>query len=157
MTSPPDIDDDRDSRAGAYYDRDDDIVLRHGRAATPAEQGAIASLVKQYYAAAASANGAAGCHLVYSLFAEAIAEDYGEGPGPLHGMTCTEVLSKMFKLKQRQWAKELPAVKVVGARIEGKLGWAVINLGPKQAPRRIRIRLDGETWKIRQLETLIMP
>jgi hypothetical protein len=154
---PRDKDNDRDNRTGSYYDKDDEAVLRYGRAASPAEERAIVSLVRQYYQAAATANGAAACPLLYSILAEVIPEEYGETSGPLRGTTCAAVMSKLFKQHQQQLAGELARLKVTGVRIEGTLGWAVLNFGANRPPGHIRTRIDSGAWRIRELLPAEMP
>src|SRR5690242_11761264 len=75
---------------------DDAHVLYWGRAATGADQQAITTLIKRYYAAAAAEDGAQACSLLVPFVAEAVPENYGHQPG-LHGRSCAVVMSKFFR------------------------------------------------------------
>ncbi|MGH2879519.1 MAG: hypothetical protein ACRDK4_07945 [Solirubrobacteraceae bacterium] len=153
-----DADFDNDSKTNepkAYYDSDDSPIRGYGEAADPSDSRAIAALVKRYYAAAAAANGARACSLVYSLFAEAIPEDYGRGAGPAYsrGDTCAVVLSKLFKHDHAQ----IPTSIVVSAvRIDG--GQARALIGSKTAPAGyLTVRRERGDWKIDNLLAVQLP
>lgn len=133
----------------SYYDGDDSAISASGRAASPAEERAIAALVKRYYAAAAASDGAKACRLIYSTLEEAIPEDYGQPPGPAYsrGKTCAVVMSKTFAHAHSQLAGGFA---VTGVRVEGKEAHAL--LGSRTLPASfILLRRERGAWKIYEL------
>jgi hypothetical protein len=153
-----DADYDNDSKAKepkTYYDSDDGPIRSYGEVANASDSRAIAALVKRYYAAAAAANGARACPLIYSLFAEAIPEDYGRGAGPAYsrGNTCAVVMSKLFKHNHAQ----LPAKIVVTAvRVNGNQARALI--GSVAAPASyLLLRRERGVWKVDALLGMPLP
>jgi hypothetical protein len=148
-----DADADSDSKAResskGYNDGDDSVIGNIGHASSPADKRTIAILVKRYYAAAATANGSRACSLMYSLYAEAIPEDYGKAAGPYyaHGNTCAAVMSKLFKHNHGTLDA---AFQVTNVRISGNRAFAL--LGSTTLPARFMIlRREHSTWKIDDL------
>jgi hypothetical protein len=157
-THDDDADLDNDYKANepqTYYDSDDGPIRGYGEVADASDVRAITALVKAYYAAAAAANGARACSLMYSLFAESIPEDYGRGAGPAysHGRTCTVVMSKIFKHNHAQ----IPAnVTVVAVRTDGHQARALI--GSKTAPAGyLMLTRERGAWKVDGLLAMTLP
>jgi hypothetical protein len=145
-----DRDNDYDNSSNSYYDKDDSVILGYGHAAGAADRQAVAAVVKRYYAAAAAGDGAKGCSLIYSIYAETIPENYGRppaGPPALRGKTCAEVMSKVFKQRQPQLAADSATLKVTGARLEGNRGWALMSFKTMPA-RSILVHRERGAWKI---------
>jgi hypothetical protein len=145
-----DRDGDYDNSGNGTYDKDDSVVLRYGHAAGASDRQAVAAVVKRYYAAAAAGDGAKGCSLIYSIFAETIPEDYGRppaGPPALRGKTCAAVMSKVFKQSQPQLAADYATLKVTGVRLEGNRGWALLSFKAMPA-RSILVHSERGAWKI---------
>jgi hypothetical protein len=110
--------------------QNDDNINGYGHEASAADRRAIAALVKRYYAAAATDNGAKACSMVYSIFAESIPEDYGKPPGPpaFRGLkTCAAVVSKLFKMLPGQPPSVLYKTEVTGVRLYGNHGFAQLH------------------------------
>lgn len=123
-----------------------------GQPATAAERRAITALVKGYYAAVATNNGATACSLMYSLFAEEIPELYGEPPGDpsLRGDTCAKVMAKVFTQRRRQLAAGVPTLKVSNVRLKKRRGLVLLRF--KGTPEReIHVHRERRVWKIDQL------
>ncbi|HEY5192440.1 MAG TPA: hypothetical protein VIJ39_01050 [Solirubrobacteraceae bacterium] len=124
----------------------------YGHEASPADKRAITALVKRYYAAAAADNGAQACTLIYSIFEEAIPEDYGQPPGPpgLSGKTCTVVLSKLFRQVPGQPAAVLASTQVTGVRVNGRKG--LVLLHSRTMPEgEITVERELGSWKVASL------
>lgn len=132
-----------------YYDGDDSVISASGRAASGAEERAIAALVKRYYAAAAASDGAKACRLIYSSIEEAIPEDYGQPPGPSYsrGKTCAVVMSKTFAHAHSQLAGGFA---VTGVRVEGREARALLSSRTLPASF-ILLRRERGAWKISEL------
>lgn len=143
---------DADEGRGNYYDDDDKSVVAFGHAVNSVERQQIDSLLARYYAAAASANGAAACSMLYSLFAEAVIEDHGEDAtdSQAQGSSCTEILSKIFKKDHRHAAIERAKLRVIGARSDGQRGYAVLDTG-RGYPLFMYLHRETSTWKIESL------
>jgi predicted small lipoprotein YifL len=133
-------------------------IVDFGQPASAANRQTIVALVRRYYMAAAAEDGAKACPLIYSLFEEAIAEDYGQPPGPpsLRGKTCPVVMSKLFKQQHKQEATDLATLRVTGVRVDRKRG--VVLLSFKENPRRyLHVQLEHGTWKINSLTDVEVP
>lgn len=147
---PRDGDNDLDSAANSGYDSDDRSVLALGHPANPAVKHAVASLVKGYFAAAASEDGQAACSMLVSSISKSVPQDLGQSPGPpyLHGKTCAVVMRKVFKQDHRQLALYPATIQVAAVRVSRSVGVAVLRF--KTLPRRqVRIVRDEDgTWKI---------
>jgi hypothetical protein len=140
---------DYDTPNETRHDKDDDAIEDFGKAADAAEEKAVASLVKRYYAAAAEGDGNKGCTMLFSLLAESVVPDFGEPPGPpaLRGKTCGAVLSKIFKQRHRQFVADSAMLRVVGVRIMGKQGYALLKTAA--FPRgSILLRRERTVWKL---------
>jgi hypothetical protein len=138
-----DIDGDNDNNEDDYG---------YGHAASPAATQAITTLVKRYYTAAAAANGAEACLLMYSLLAEEIPEEYGEPPGQpaLRGSTCAVVMSKIFNQQHNRLVAELPELEVAAVRVRSHHALVILGFH-RMPPREIRVHLEYGVWKIDEL------
>ena len=128
-------------------------VLDYGRAASATDKQAVTALVKRYYAAAAAGEGATACSLIQSSLANAVAEDYGQAPGPSYlrgGKTCQAVMSLLFKHDHHQLIAEVRTLDMTRVRVKGNIGLAV--LGFRAMPEReISVSREGSVWKINAL------
>ncbi len=134
---------------------DDDVILDYGRPADPADRLAITELAQRYYRAAAAGDGAAGCSLLYSLVAESMPEEpnLSSGQGPV---TCTSILSSMFKRAHRRLVADAAAFKVVGVRVEGKRAYVLLSFVHSRVRYTI-VHRDGGPWKVEQLFDTRLP
>ncbi len=148
--SAPDRDNDGDSTGHGRYDSDDASVLRFGRAANASEQAQIRPLVRTYYALAAVEDGTKACSLLYSIYAEAMPEDYGTSPpGPAYarGTTCAAVLTAVFKHFHAQIAARLPKLKIPRIRVRERQGVVVLSFAT-MPERQMHILREGHVWKM---------
>lgn len=148
-----DADKDNDVLAAPHDDTNNNKELDYGQAASPADRQAITALVKRYYAAAKAGDGANACALLYSTFAEAVPEDYGEQPGPRYlrgGKTCAAVVTLLFEHLKSQLAVEVPLLEVTRVRLKQHQGYAILSFG-SLPEREIPVAREGHTWKIRGL------
>jgi hypothetical protein len=120
-----------------------------GHAADGGETREVTELVKRYYVAATADDGAKGCSLIYSILAEAIAEEYGQTPGSpsLRGTTCAVVMYKLFKQQHRRLVADLPRLTVKQVRVEGLRGLVLLRFGPSP-DRVISLHREHRAWKI---------
>lgn len=142
-----DFDNDLPANRGKGYRDDDDLpITAFGNPAPPAESRAISSLATRYYAAAATADGATACRLMYSTIEAAIVEDYGSGAGPAHarGKSCPEVMSKIFAHAHAQLTGRLM---VTDVRAKGNWAYALIG-SHAQPAARINVRRERGAWKV---------
>jgi hypothetical protein len=127
-------------------------ISTYGHEAGARDTRAIVTLIDDYYAAAASDDGARACSMIYSIFEEAIAEDYGQPPGPadLRGKTCAVVMSKFFKHIPHQPSAILALTRITGIRLKGRRGF--VQLTSSAMPTgEIRIEREHQFWKIDSL------
>jgi hypothetical protein len=154
----PAIQEDRDkdfeahSRDG-YYDHDDYNTPNYPYAASASDMRDVAALVKHYFAAAVAEDGGRACSLIYSLFAETVPETYGlppTGTAALHGTTCGQVVTKLFKMNHRQLVAELATLEVSSVRVNGNRGLALLHFNGIHA-RSINVHRERGVWKINGL------
>lgn len=154
-----DRDGDSDNSTHSYYDKDDKAILDHGRPASAGEQHEIEALVKRYYAAAASENGAKACEMLYSTYAESVPEDYGTSPpGPAYarGSTCAAVLTHVFSHKHDEVASKLHVLHVARVRVLHRLGLAVLSF-KGIPPSEMGVAREGKRWKVETLLDVKLP
>jgi hypothetical protein len=152
-TRRKDRDNDFDNSSGSYYDSDDAEARDFGHAADLTDRLAVTSLVRRYYAAAASADGATACSLLAPALSSSVAEDLGRSPpGPsfARGSTCAVVMSKIFKEFARQLRAFAARLQVTSVRVQGERGVAVLGFGSLPG-RQLRVRREGDTWTVAAL------
>jgi hypothetical protein len=121
-----------------------------GHGASGAEQRAITSIVRNYYAVATAGDGAKGCSLLDHALAQATAQ--GAGNAATGGAsTCAASLSLLFKQQHQYLAAEDAATMVVtGVHVKGSVG--VVTLGFKTMPEaELLLHRDGRAWRINAL------
>jgi hypothetical protein len=141
-----DNDGDEDSPKSGYYDDDDGEVLRYGRPAPVGQTRKIETLVGRYFEAAAAADGAAGCRLLYAPVAESIVETDGRTPG-LRGVTCAAVLSKWFQQNRSRLIPGFQRLEVRNVRIENERGYVLLGSGARTESYLLVHRRSGD-WKV---------
>jgi hypothetical protein len=148
-----DGDKDNDLGAAEGDDHNNNSTLDYGHEANVSDTRTITALVKRYYTAAYTENGAKACSMLYSTLEEAVPEDYGQAPpGPpyMSGTTCSAVLTLLFKHFHPQLAIEYP--KLVVARVRMVEHHAIVILRFGALPeRQIGVTREGHTWKMSQL------
>ncbi len=149
------VDADNDNDVGAVDDdKNNKRSFDFGHAADAADTRAITALIKRYYVAAVSENGAAACRMTYSTLEESVPEDYGQSPPGqpfMRGSTCAAVLTLLFKHYHPQLALETPKLTVARVRLVEHHGIVILNFGALPA-RQISVAREGHIWK---LETLL--
>jgi hypothetical protein len=103
-------------------------------------------MFRRYQAAAAASDGARACSLLFSLYAEAIPEDYGHVSSLpyAHGPTCAVVMSKIFKHEHRHFDT---AFRVTGVRVRGNNAIALLG-SPTLLASFLSMRRERGTWKV---------
>jgi hypothetical protein len=137
------------------HSNDDEAVIDYGHAASPADEQAIATLVKRYYAATSATNGTAICSLIYNVVAETIPEDY-EASAEAKGATCAEVMAKVFARRHRQVVRELRDLRVTRVRVEGVKAIAMVYVR-KHPNQYFLVHRQGPAWKMQTMFTTGLP
>jgi hypothetical protein len=119
---------------------DDNQVLYYGHAADTAERQQIVALITDYFAAAATEDGAKACTLLMPFVAESVVEDISRSPG-LSGRTCAVVMTKLFKQHHSELSAKnatlkltvlsfsvLPEVRTMIERRDSNGDWKVLTL-----------------------------
>jgi hypothetical protein len=150
-----DFDNDHKIENKGYYDRDDGSFWNYGHAASARDKLLITALVKRYYAVAAVADGTRACPLMYSILAEAVPEDYGEGAGPVYarGKTCPIVMSKLFAHYRAQLSAP---IRVVRVRVSGNQAQALLGSAAMPAGS-LTVRREHGVWKVGALLAVPLP
>jgi hypothetical protein len=146
---------DRDNDIGAPNDdTNNDEILKFAHPAGASDKQSITALIKHYYAALAASDGVTACSMLFSTFAEAVPEDFGQSPpGPSYlrgGKTCQAVIMLLHKHFQSQLAVELPLLKVTHVRLDRHHGLAVLSFGT-MPERQLLVAREGHTWKLQVL------
>jgi hypothetical protein len=145
--------DDDDMTGGG--DPDDSHLRSFGGVANMADRQAITKLVRRYYVAAATADGATACALMLqSVASEANLGESAEAiypPAPnaplLGGDSCAQVMSIMFKAGHHQIAPSAATLVVTGIRVSGSR--AIVFLGFALTPeRQLRLGHEHGEWKV---------
>jgi hypothetical protein len=116
------------SEDGARFDSQP--FLTFGHRASTVETRAITALVKRYFAAVGTQDGAQACSLLYSPLARSVPEDYGKSPPAppeLRGKTCSAVMSLVFKYRRGQPTLNVAAIEVTEVRTGGDKGIALLR------------------------------
>jgi hypothetical protein len=137
------------SRELGPIDGDDYAVLNFGHAATGRELRKITALVRRYYAAAVAENGAEACSMLFSVVVREVEEGEGTAAG-LHGTSCAQIMSALFKLRHRELVADVKSFKEVRVRIEPPNGRVVLRFSTAVVARELDLRLVDGVWKVRQ-------
>jgi hypothetical protein len=150
-----DEDADKDDTGDKSYDlkasaHDSFIPEGVGNKADQTDKRAITALIKRYYAAAASGDGAAACSLLSSSLVNGLAEGQ-EGPGHSQGMTCGIALSRLFKQQHALLAADdIATMSVIDVHVKRNLAIALV--GFKTMPvGDIPLKREMSHWTINAL------
>jgi hypothetical protein len=123
-----------------------------GHPADATDTRLVTALVKHYYTAAAHEQGAVACGLLFSVFAETVAETYGgsAGSSSLRGNTCAAVVTKLFVQMHRRLRKG-PSVKVAAVRVDLNRALARFALAGERPTHYILAQRERGVWKMSQL------
>lgn len=150
-TSYIQADADKDNDVGTSHDdTNNNQVLDFGRPASGAEKRSITAIVKRYYTTALAGEGAKACSMIYSTFAEAIAEDYGQPGGPTYmrgAKTCAAALSELFKYFHAQLEVEVPKLGIAHVLVKERHAMVVLSFGTL-SEREIPLTEEGHVWKM---------
>jgi hypothetical protein len=146
----PGVDKDNDSpstESHAFPDADDRSALGYGQMASHRQARILANVVQRYYATAWAGNGAAGCRMLLSSLAHAVAIEYGREihtTGLRRGKTCATVMTAIYA---RLYGQLVAPITVITVSINGKLAQAIF--GSKTLPAsEILLEREGSRWAI---------
>lgn len=145
-----DGDGDRDGpRVLGIADSDDAPIRAFGSTADAAKRAAVASLVRDYYDAAAKSDGAAACTVLYSDLAHEMAVNNSRPstPGYLRGNTCAVVMTKLFRHNLSQMRRFDASASVTSVRVRGDRGFAIVHY-EGLPDREFNLRREGKAWKL---------
>lgn len=147
-----DRDGDTDNPTGGAYDEDDVGLFNYGHPATPAQARDIAAVLRPYFVAAATSNGARACAMMVPRIARALPETVGGVGGPPYarGRNCAEVTSRIFRFYRNQLSAEARALRVARVGVGGAHAMAVLAFPtiPGFPERIIRLEREGGAWKV---------
>lgn len=139
-------------RPGERFPGTVDNAPAYGYPASSADENAIRDLVRSYYTAAVSDDGARGCSMIYPTLEHSVAEDYGHAPAPLawRGNTCQVVLGKFFKRVPQQPRSSLAETTVTAVRVYRNSGYALLH--SKTMPHgQLAVQRAHGVWKVEWL------
>jgi hypothetical protein len=147
---------DSDDLYHGHTDEDDTYLRSYGHEASDRQKGAVATLLEQYYRAAAAGDGARACSLIYEPiarltdFADVVPAAYASvsGTSLFRGKTCSQVESVLFELDHKSLAAAATATTMVTSlRVEGVHGIALLAF--KTIPeRQIAMAREDGRWTV---------
>jgi hypothetical protein len=122
---------------------------------SPADRRDIVALVKGYYGASATGEGARACSLLASGLAGGLTtQSVQPGTG---GDGCAKAMSALLEREHgRLSTDEVSTMSIIGVHLKGTLGLVVLGFG-KMPESQIIVEREGPTWKIGTLVDSYMP
>jgi hypothetical protein len=139
-----------------FPDSDDGPSFAFGHAPSVAVRGAIAGVVKRYYAAAATSDGARACPLLMPAVARSLPESYGGPLAPVYmrgAKTCAAVLSLIFSHDHTQLAD---AIELFSVRVEGEDARVIFSSRTMPASS-VLLTGQGGTWRLVEISAQPLP
>jgi hypothetical protein len=126
------------------HNNDDAHVLLFGEAAGGTDRKESIALVKNYFAAAAAGDGAAGCRLLVPFVAAALPEIAGHQPGA----GCALTLSRQFARRHRLLVEKRATMRFLAVRVHGNRGLVVLAFPTVREVRQmVEWRVAGH-WRL---------
>ena len=124
-------------------------VRSYGTKADAASETAIATAVKDFYAAKAAGDGAKACALLARATREAMIDTLAQS-GRREGKGCPAILAALLADQDPRYRERLAGVEVTGARIQEDRGLALIDI--EAVPEEvIPVRREDGSWKVAAL------
>lgn len=147
-----DQDGDNDTKVG---DADDVHVRSYGHQANAADMRAAESLLKSYYAAAATGDSTTVCSLTFAGLANssnliaAVPQDYEPTPGTpsLRGKRCMAVISILAQERHDELVADVASLVLTGMRVHRGHALALLGFNTT-GERMIRLERERGTWKV---------
>lgn len=159
-----DADDDDRRRGREPADSDDGAVRGYGRLGSAGQAQAIEALLKRYYAAAASEDGAAACRLLSHRLARGrglralVPAEYrpAQDSTVLRNGGCAQAESLIFSVDRQQLQTESATMSIAEARVDGRHALAIMRFG-HLAERQITLAQEHDGWRIDALIDGVLP
>lgn len=153
-----DFDDDSPAKQSkTFFDSDDAAFRAAGQPARASERRAVETLVERYYQAARASDGRSACAMLFTIYADAVPEDFGRGsPTFSRGKSCATVMTKLFRHAQPQLSTLFQLGRVVEVRVEGNQGRAIIG-GTSMPASYVALHRERGAWRIDDLFPRRMP
>jgi hypothetical protein len=145
-------DEDDTARRGVEENDDEEIEI-YGHAANATEWRSATAFVKSYYAAAVAEDGAAACQLLVPSLAQGLGGSYEKSSEPtyLHGKTCAEVMTKLFKYRHKLMAAENAGFEVTDVRATSKTDFILLAFKGIRERRFMGVQREGNSWGLEAL------
>jgi hypothetical protein len=145
--------DEDDTAPRKVEDRDDEEVEHYGQAANAVEAQSAAAFAKSYFAAAVAEDGATACTLLTPSLASGIGGSYNKPPNPtyLHGNTCAEVMTKLFKHRHKLMTAEAAGLQVTAVRVTSRTAFILLAFKGIRERRFMGVERTGKAWKLEAL------
>jgi len=143
---------------------DNRSTLRYGREAGAREARAVAAVVRGFYAAAATDDGARACQLIARPIAHSrhivdlLPEAYRPAPGSsvLRGKSCAAVESLVFEVEQGQRVTESATLVVRAVRVLHDRAFALLGF-QGVGERELQLRREAGGWRVDALADRALP
>lgn len=145
--------DEDDSARRAVEENDDREIEIYGRPATVPEWRAAADFARAYFRAAAAEDGATACTLLTPMLQHDLGGSYEHPSDPpyLHGKTCAEVLTKLFKHRHKLMTAETAGLEVTDVRVTPRTAFILLAFKGIRERRFMGVERYGNTWKLEAL------
>jgi hypothetical protein len=130
----------------SFYDGDDGEIRYYGHAASLSVTFEVTALIETYYRAVAAGDGASACSLIAAGLAGALVEERSGASGK-GGKTCPTLIPRLLAHVLGRSAADFAAVTVIGVRVRGDEGLALLRLRSSEV-RDIPVGREGRTWKM---------
>ncbi len=129
-------------------DNDENHVFGH--VANAADRRAAMALLRRYFEAAKTGDGAAACRLMYSSMSESMVEDYGSlGGSPyMRASTCAGVMSGLFKHLHARLAAEAATFAVAEVRVRRRYASVRMGFGGGLARFYLELQRERGRWRL---------
>jgi hypothetical protein len=145
--------DEDDTAPRKVEEHDDEEIEIYGKPASPAEWQAAAAFAKAYFTAAAAENGVAACGLLVPSLAQGTGGNYEKPSDPsyLHGKTCAEVMTKLFKHRHKLMAAEAAGLEITDVRVTSRTAFVLLAFKGIRERRYMGVERFGKGWKLEAL------
>jgi hypothetical protein len=128
------------------FDGDDDEVRYFGHRPSDADRGSIVALIGRYYAAMAADDGRSACSMIDVSLVKALLEQADGSRGSANG-GCAEAMVKLFAHVPGHSPGDITATTVIGVRVRGGDGLALLRLR-NSSTRDMPVVREKGTWKV---------
>jgi hypothetical protein len=133
----------------SLFDGDDREVRYFGHPASEQDRRSITALIDHYYAAAAAGDGGVACSMIDASLVDALVAQPGRVSATPSSAdrSCATAMSRLFAHVPGRSAADMATTKVIGVRVRGSEGLALLHLRDS-ATRDMPVAREGGAWRV---------